>query len=311
MRAYLYLNRCCNLHCQFCASDDTNLTLIPEEKFDQISEFILNCSKNSSCNYLVISGGEPTLHPEIERIVKFASKYFKDIQLMTNSLSLADDAFAQRILSSGVTTVCTTIPSPQEHVYDMLTQKSGAFGVFLRGLQNIFRYRRLHGSPLIMIKTIVLAEALDSFRDFPLLFEKENLTPDCFIINGLHVGTKVLKNMRIPDMASVGEAISNLMVAMDRLNVNVHVAEIPLCILDTDALEVHFKNGWHMSANVDTLVLDQNSVSYNQRMHVKSRICSEFCIANDFCDGLPGKNFDKLGIDIDKFVRPIIDSEHS
>lgn len=79
MRIFLLLTDRCNLHCSMCIrgrqhGDDMNLeefsNLLDNEDFSNIE--------------LVVTGGEPTLHPYFVEFVKKASLHFRKVLIATN-----------------------------------------------------------------------------------------------------------------------------------------------------------------------------------------------------------------------------------
>lgn len=58
---------------------------------DRVTEQLITIRKKAGDVVLQLSGGEPTLHPDIVKIVEIASKLFSAVQLNTNGLLLAED----------------------------------------------------------------------------------------------------------------------------------------------------------------------------------------------------------------------------
>ncbi len=88
----------CDLRCPLCyagAGEGEHLTLTTIER---MMDFFLD-SEGGQAEILQISGGEPTLHPQIIDIIRLAkSKPFKYVMLNTNGLRLAEDkAFVEAL----------------------------------------------------------------------------------------------------------------------------------------------------------------------------------------------------------------------
>ncbi|MDR1141194.1 MAG: radical SAM protein, partial [Planctomycetaceae bacterium] len=78
----------CNLKCKFCCHvSPLRKGYIPLE---QLSEWFETWSKKVIPDRFVILGGEPLLHPEVEKVILAAGKYWKDsqIQIVTNGMLL-------------------------------------------------------------------------------------------------------------------------------------------------------------------------------------------------------------------------------
>jgi len=86
----------CNLKCPVCYAGDGNSFDLPFWRTQELIDLYIKCENNPEV--LQISGGEPTLHPDIFRILKYASqKRIKYILLNTNGIKLADYDFCQKI----------------------------------------------------------------------------------------------------------------------------------------------------------------------------------------------------------------------
>lgn len=90
------INKRCNWDCPHCyarAADSKDLSL---KMIEKMMDFYQKTEGNKA-EILQISGGEPTLHPDILQIIQMAKdKGFKYVMLNTNG-SLIDDAFAKKL----------------------------------------------------------------------------------------------------------------------------------------------------------------------------------------------------------------------
>ena len=81
----------CNLHCPLCYSDSGEGTFLSLETIEKMMDFFQD-SEGGQAEILQISGGEPTLHPDIINIIKLAkAKKFKYVMLNTNGVRIAED----------------------------------------------------------------------------------------------------------------------------------------------------------------------------------------------------------------------------
>jgi uncharacterized radical SAM superfamily Fe-S cluster-containing enzyme len=86
----------CNLRCPVCFMDSTNGVSLPFEHVKKMIDLYVKCE--GTPEVLQISGGEPTIHPDIFRILEYAgSKGIKYPMLNTNGIKLADIDFAKKI----------------------------------------------------------------------------------------------------------------------------------------------------------------------------------------------------------------------
>lgn len=86
----------CNLECPVCFADAKGSFTLPFERIKELIDLYVTCEGEPEV--LQISGGEPTLHPDIFRILEYGSqKGIKFPMLNTNGLKLANRAFAEKI----------------------------------------------------------------------------------------------------------------------------------------------------------------------------------------------------------------------
>ncbi|MHA1959598.1 MAG: radical SAM protein [Candidatus Thorarchaeota archaeon] len=83
----------CNLNCNVCFADSPSCDHLPYSQIvDMINSYV---SYEADPEILQLSGGEPTLHPDIIEIVRYAkSMGIGDVAVSTNGLRLLDESFA-------------------------------------------------------------------------------------------------------------------------------------------------------------------------------------------------------------------------
>jgi uncharacterized radical SAM superfamily Fe-S cluster-containing enzyme len=81
----------CNLNCPICYADSGKDEILSLETIDRILDFYVE-AEHGEAEILQISGGEPTLHPDITEIIKLAmSKNIRYVMVNTNGLRIASD----------------------------------------------------------------------------------------------------------------------------------------------------------------------------------------------------------------------------
>lgn len=86
-QCYLLLTRRCNLSCTHCirSSDSSFNEYI---KLELVNRIIADLSSKFPYATLLLSGGEPTLHPDFGEIVQLALNSFKKVIVNTNGMNL-------------------------------------------------------------------------------------------------------------------------------------------------------------------------------------------------------------------------------
>lgn len=86
----------CNLHCNICFAESPSSGHVP---FEQVTGMIdAYVSYENEPELLQLSGGEPTLHPDIIEIVQYAKNLgIQDVAVSTNGLRLLEEEFAKAL----------------------------------------------------------------------------------------------------------------------------------------------------------------------------------------------------------------------
>ena len=134
-RHWLRINRACNNRCLFC--HDSNVhdgcmialeTLVPE---------IAAASKEGATR-IIISGGEPTIHPRFIEIISHARDAgFDWVQAISNGRMFAYGDFAQKAAAAGLSEVTVSIHGPDATLGDRLAGVAGSFVQATAGIKNL------------------------------------------------------------------------------------------------------------------------------------------------------------------------------
>ena len=130
------ITRRCDMSCPTCFAEAGKGRDLDLGTIEKMMDFYM-ASEDGKAEILQISGGEPTMHPEILRIISMAKgKGFKYVMLNTNGLRIAED----------------------EKFVEALGAFKGGFEVYLQfdGLDDEV-YRQMRGRPLLDVKKRAIA----------------------------------------------------------------------------------------------------------------------------------------------------------
>jgi len=164
------IGKACNLRCRFCSNGDP----LPEElrwADPGVVEAELRMRRREGADSIGFLGGEPTLYPHLERIVRTARALgYGRVALCTNGTRLADPALLDRLLEAGVTRVAVSIHSHTRSVEDHITRRPGSFERKVAALRNLVSAERQGRLPDGLSLNTVLhrrnVERLDRFVRF-------------------------------------------------------------------------------------------------------------------------------------------------
>lgn len=148
-RNWVRLTFDCNDHCIFCLDSHThNGTNRAKE---EIKAQILD-GRRKGAERLILSGGEPTIHPNFVDFVRLGSLAgYERIQTVTNGRLFSYPEFLRRSLDAGLGEITFSIHGPNAKIHDALVGTKGAFEQEIKGLELALQ----DGRPIINIDICV------------------------------------------------------------------------------------------------------------------------------------------------------------
>ena len=134
-RSLIRINGHCNMSCAFCFVDRTAPDF-PADEMQREIDRMWTWNKN----HLVLSGGEPTLHPELPRLLSHGRTLgFRTIEIQTNGVKLAELAYAEQLVDAGLNKATISLHSVDPEHSDRITRLPRAFGKTIAGMHNLRR----------------------------------------------------------------------------------------------------------------------------------------------------------------------------
>ena len=131
-RSLVRINGHCNMACAFCFVDRT----VPDFEYDSLAQQIDRLAARQT-NHLVLSGGEPTLHPRLTDLVRHARGLgFRTIEMQSNGVRAADMGYARALADAGMNKVTVSLHSADPEQSDEITRLPKAFGKTMRAMHN-------------------------------------------------------------------------------------------------------------------------------------------------------------------------------
>ncbi|MCH9680951.1 MAG: radical SAM protein [Deltaproteobacteria bacterium] len=126
---YIQVVRHCNHFCGFCSNPTTPYTHDFASMATLVDDFVAR-------DYfgVILTGGEPTLHPELPRIAAYAAGKGLHVRVITNGHRLADRSFARALADAGVALAHVSIYSVHPKVEAQLRGMDGTLPRALEAL---------------------------------------------------------------------------------------------------------------------------------------------------------------------------------
>ncbi|MGH1343867.1 MAG: radical SAM protein [Nannocystales bacterium] len=148
-RNWVRLTYDCNDRCIFCLDSHTHDGTNRDR--EEVRAQILD-GRRKGAQRLILSGGEPTIHPDFVKFVKLgALAGYRKVQTVTNGRMFAYPDFLKRSLDAGLSEITFSIHGPNARVHDALVGTKGAFEQEVTGL----KHAMADGRPIINIDVCV------------------------------------------------------------------------------------------------------------------------------------------------------------
>ena len=131
---YIQVVRHCNHICGFCSNPTSPYTHDFESMRVLVDDFV-----DRGYFGVILTGGEPTLHPELPRIAEYASNQGLHVRMITNGSRLSDRDFARDMANAGLRLVHVSVYSHKPEIEARLRGKAGtlesAYGAVANALE--------------------------------------------------------------------------------------------------------------------------------------------------------------------------------
>ncbi len=112
---YIQVVRHCNHFCGFCSNPTTPYV----HSFDTMKILVDDFVERGYFG-VILTGGEPTLHPELPQIARYARDQGLHVRMITNGWRLSEESFAQEMAEAGLQHVHVSVYSVRPEVEERL-----------------------------------------------------------------------------------------------------------------------------------------------------------------------------------------------
>ena len=167
-RIWVRLTRHCNNGCLFCLdSDSHDGRSIPDEDIENQ----IRSGRGDGGQRLILSGGEPTIHPRFVEFVRLGRALGYDwIQTISNGRMFAYRKFADAALRAGLNEVTLSMHGHTPELHDRLVGVEGAFNQALIGMRNLL------GRAVVNVDVVLSKVNIPHLRDLLLFYIELGIT---------------------------------------------------------------------------------------------------------------------------------------
>ena len=132
---YIQVVRHCNHFCGFCSNPTT-----PYVHTFETMKVLVDDLVDRDYFGVILTGGEPSLHPELPRIARYASDRGLHVRMITNGWRLADPEFAREMAEAGLKIAHVSVYSVRPDVEERLRGTAGTLEKAFAAVDNANRY---------------------------------------------------------------------------------------------------------------------------------------------------------------------------
>jgi MoaA/NifB/PqqE/SkfB family radical SAM enzyme len=132
---YIQVVRHCNHFCGFCSNPTTPYT----HDFDSMRLLVDDFVQRGYFG-VILTGGEPSLHPELPRICAYAREQGLHVRMITNGSRMAEEGFAREMAEAGLQLVHVSIYSVKPEIEERLRGVAGTLGPAFAAVENAGRF---------------------------------------------------------------------------------------------------------------------------------------------------------------------------
>lgn len=286
-RLEFHISYICNSNCVFCSEND-RLNEFRAVKFlpKILIKKILKEKKKEGYGHVNFTGGEPTIHPDILEIVKYAKQLGYRIYIGTNGCRFDDEEFVKNLLPH-INELSFSLHGVDAPLHDTIT-KSKNFLAIENGLK---LSKKINSKIEVFVNTVVIKDNVDFLGD--LLGYLNKFEIDQLLISNLAPEGKGLKSY---DKLAVTfeqwqKTLEIIKWQISLCNFKIRFFGLPFCLLDEQQAKSNDLY-WDPRTTVEVAALKNNKIELNitddykpTRNRKKVNKCAG-CGYVDFCGGV-------------------------
>lgn len=282
--SYLAVGYECNHNCICCPLS----TYDKLHKRIEISDIIarIDMIPLTTDNHLVLSGGEPMMHPEFFKILDYIAEKHFSTTILSNSSMCREKAFAKRLQKYKQLEVITAIHSSNPKIHDEITGISGSLLETLEGLDNLVEL-----GVSVTIKHIINAKTLPSIIDTFDYLEKHFPPLVNFQLCSMDYSGKAEKNktdlfVSRSDFTNGLETVLDLLESRTPKKRHISVIETPYCFADP----YYWKYFVGATENLSSYIApnnDEKVIAYEVESDCNTNYTQcQVCSVKKYCSGI-------------------------
>lgn len=302
---YLCIDYRCNEKCRYCPCGKEEMEEGAVLPF-QIAAHMLQDMKKQGVTSVTISGGEPTLHPELLNILSFVLEHFQSATLLTNAERFSQQAFFDRFCEVARTDGLRIITTLHDHEASRHEAANGTPGSFRRTVDGLKRL--VKAGYEVIVKHCITKEnyrrLADFYRFIREIFPDRTEVQLCGIdYEGVPEERLAAEMLPFPALKPFLEELfeEHRKDCEQGRRRKISIINIPLCASDPCYWELYYSFHTMIHYSFYTDPAKKEIVSGRDNAAAAGRVCRK-CLAVDICPGTYLSAFRFFG---DQIVSPV------
>lgn len=221
-RAAIDVGRPCNIRCSFCYYRYEEPT--PFLSFEELRQQIIDAkARGNTC--IDFTGGEPTMHPQIVKLIEVCSDNAMKSCIITNAILLFKDSLLDRLLEAGLSDLLITIQGLREVHNESICAKT--YDRVAKAIDF------MHDNGLFFRTNTILT--MDTYENLPelamLLTEKQPKICNFINFNARYNWTKEDLSEIQAKCSDIAPYLKNAISILEAADIGVNVRYFPVCLL--------------------------------------------------------------------------------
>jgi MoaA/NifB/PqqE/SkfB family radical SAM enzyme len=304
--AYVNTGPVCNIRCVYCnveGGDDQRLYARPqiEPVIDGAAEKLLREPARRGVPTLEFIGGDPSLHPELHRLVRYArDKGFRQVTMCSNGVLLLRPGYLDQLVEAGLTGIRFSFHDHRPEVANALADVGGLGNRYLEVAEHLLSRTdlRVYVNRILMANTM---DALDEYVHWVAEHNRTGRTIDLALLFPSMRGRMAQNRQYYPRLEGLRERLVNIVDLALSLGIEATLHHTPVCLYPAVERSAPMQiRTLHVSA------LDGVEEQMNYEGDGRYGRACEGCAARDQgCHGLPGHYFDADPEGAEAWLRPL------
>lgn len=225
---YIQVTRECNQRCRFCSNPPSGRSATLEALEAQAAGLVAE-----GCSGIILTGGEPTLRPDLPALVERVKRLGVPVRIITNGQRLAEGPLLHELADAGLDHLHLSMYSHREAVQDHLTRNPGGYQRLMASFERL-RVRREAGLlPTVDLNVVINHENAAHLHELAAFVVEQLPFIHHVVWNNLDPSTDRIAEAPelVPTLWEMEVPLARALALLHRAGRTFRVERVPLCYL--------------------------------------------------------------------------------